>query len=183
MFGKTPTEYREIGLYTDLFPKIRIEFSKGGKITVKNDMNIDIIIEELKSTKEGYYLDIDIDEFGSINEKYGFKAGDKILETVPKRIKDVLKNENIKTEPVRINGDEFGLIIKNIEKSEVEKISKKIVNSMNESVDFEGEKIKFTISIGIDEFNIGKKEETVLKNGTQAMIEAKKKGKNTYFIK
>jgi PleD family two-component response regulator len=53
---------------------------------------------------------------------------------------------------------------------------------MNKPVEFNDEKIDFTVSIGINRFTIGTKEETVLKNGTQAMIKAKKKGKNTYFI-
>lgn len=182
MFGKTPTEYRKIGLYTDLFPKIKIEFSKGGKIIVRNDTNIEIIIESLKRNKEGFYLDIDIDEFADLNEKYGHKAGDKVLEIVPERIKEVLKEEKIKSEPVRINADEFGLIIKDIEIKQVEKLSDKIIKLMNKPVEFNDEKIDFTVSIGIDRFTIGTKEETVLKNGTQAMIKAKKKGKNTYFI-
>lgn len=182
MFGKTPTEYRKIGLYTDLFPKIKIEFSKGGKIIVRNDTNIEIIIESLKRTKEGFYLDIDIDEFADLNEKYGHKAGDKVLEIVPERIKEVLKEEKIKSEPVRINADEFGLIIKDIEIKQVEKLSDKIIKLMNKPVEFNDEKIDFTVSIGINRFTIGTKEETVLKNGTQAMIKAKKKGKNTYFI-
>lgn len=182
MFGKTPTEYGKVGLYTDLFPKIRIEFSKGGKIFVKNDMNIDFIIEELKTTKEGFYLDIDIDDFAKINNKYGHKIGDKILEIVPKRIKIVLNEENINSEPVRINGDEFGIIIKNIDKTRIEEICNKIIKIMNQPIEIKDETLEVTVSIGIDKFTIDTKEETVLKNGTQAMIQAKKKGRNTYFI-
>jgi diguanylate cyclase (GGDEF)-like protein len=51
---------------------------------------------------------IDIDEFKSVNDKYGHARGDEILSQVAKTIKSQIRKEDVSS---RIGGDEFGIIL------------------------------------------------------------------------
>jgi diguanylate cyclase (GGDEF)-like protein len=51
---------------------------------------------------------IDVDEFKSVNDKYGHARGDEILREVAKTIKSQTRKEDVSS---RIGGDEFGIIL------------------------------------------------------------------------
>ena len=70
---------------------------------------------------------IDVDFFKSINDKYGHKAGDEVLESIA----DVLRGSFDDSDIVgRFGGDEFCVITKINDKKELDKRIKKVKKSI-----------------------------------------------------
>ena len=135
---------------------------------------------------KNYLLLIDIDKFAEVNEMYGRDFGDLVLSIIPERIKDVLNNEKIEYENKkveyleRVGGDEYVLILKNINKNKATQISKKILNKISEPIEYNDQKIQITVSIGITEYSLLNKNSYNL--AYDAMINAKREGRNNYKI-
>ncbi|MDD2895247.1 MAG: EAL domain-containing protein [Aliarcobacter sp.] len=122
---------------------------------------------------------IDIDNFKIINDSYGHSIGDKIINLVAQRLqKNVRKNDTIS----RIGGDEFIIVIEDIlERKDIEKIAKKILNDFLEPIKLEEYLFDTTISMGISIFpNNGLNGEDLIKHADTAMYSAKNAGRNQY---
>ena len=97
-------------------------------------------------------LFLDLDDFKSINDTYGHKAGDTLLKIVAKRIQNSIRESDLIG---RYAGDEFIIALKRIEKKEVvEKIVTQILYTLSQPIaleDKDGHKqdIYVTVSIGI----------------------------------
>lgn len=97
------------------------------------------------NTKLGILV-IDLNDFKSINDKYGHLAGDRALQSFFKALNNLCrKNDSI----MRIGGDEFLIIFDNLKKSEdFNVIIKKIERNSKLSLVFNGNKINYTYSLG-----------------------------------
>jgi|GEM_PF-1350395 len=184
LYSLSPKDYRLRGVYIDIFPKITLNCINkiGGNVMINREMNKDVVINNINNSSNGFVLDIDIDHFDNINKNHGFEIGDKVLIEVPNRIKAVLENYNIKTEVTRINNDEFAVIIKNESKNLITKLSNDIIASAEPEFIFGETSVKLTLSIGISEFSFGSNNEDVIKNANEAMLNAKKNGRNQYSL-
>ena len=137
-----------------------------------------------KAKREGTYLThffIDIDSFKSINDTYGHQAGDKVLQEISENIKRVIREEDTFA---RISGDEFALIIENMNnKAAIENIAKKILEATSTPIFYRENSIKITCSIGICTYptNCSSKDE-IIRLSDKAMYKAKKLGKSTYIF-
>ena len=155
-------------------------------------------IENAKRTgKSVAVFFFDLDEFKKINDSYGHSAGDELLVSVGKRLKNCLRpndvisrvdglvNENKKlTENYleRIVGDEFTFIIPDISNNKITNgVAERVLNLFKESFQISGKEMFISTSIGIAFYpDDGKDVETVLKNADVAMYKAKETGKNTF---
>lgn len=63
------------------------------------------------------FLFMDLDAFKLINDNYGHKIGDMLLVEISKRLKSILRQEDVFA---RISGDEFAIMLLNIDKAEPE---------------------------------------------------------------
>lgn len=119
---------------------------------------------------------IDIDDFKSINDTYGHIIGDSVI----KKISEIIKNnvEDIGFSG-RYGGEEFLLVLPEIDKKRSYKISDNIRKEI-ERVSIEGyDEIKITISQGIYEFSQkGINFEDGIHIADMFLYEAKNKGKN-----
>lgn len=90
---------------------------------------------------------IDIDRFLIINEKFGFDAGDHVLNELCSVVKDLLpSNATIG----RIGGNEFGLLLRETSIDEGLKICETIRQAVKDhQFEWKNEKISITVSIGI----------------------------------
>ncbi|WP_427338378.1 diguanylate cyclase domain-containing protein [Caloranaerobacter sp. DY30410] len=184
LFGVSPKKYRNKNLYINVFPRVNLTYQNlnGGINMINKEMNRDIIINKINSINSGFILDIDIDHFQQINEKYGHNIGDKVLIEVPERIKNVLNKYKLNVDVTRINADEFVVIIKDKPKEFIEKISSEIINIMTKEFVFDEITLNVTVSIGISSFTVGCNDEEVIKSVKEAMILAKKSGRNQYKL-
>jgi AraC family transcriptional regulator len=186
LFGISPQKYREKKLYTNVFPKITLKYSRfiGGDLMIDKEMNKELIINEIQTHSNGYLLDIDIDHFDDINKNYGYHIGDKVLVEVPQRITRILQQNQLDVEVIRINNDEFTVIIKDKPKAFIEKLSLDIIKVMSKPFMFEDLCIKLTVSIGISDFTVdSSNEEEIIKNANEAMVAAKRNGRNQFVLK
>lgn len=139
---------------------------------------INKVRESLQKKFSKHYIAImDIDNFKSINDIYGHDMGDKVLVSVTKEIKKVIKEEDILG---RYGGEEFILLIKDNNcdfKDTIEKIRKNI-EDLNIK-DLNNNKIEVTISIGVENFDL--KYKTLEENicvADKKLYLAKNTGKN-----
>jgi len=92
-------------------------------------------------------LMIDIDFFKKVNDTHGHLAGDMILQKLADIIKQKIRNEDI---IARYGGEEFIALLRNTGKDGAFILAERIRKFIEEeNFEFEGHKIKITISIGV----------------------------------
>lgn len=145
-----------------------------------NRRNFDNTLERefLRSKRYGGNLTlaiIDIDFFKKINDTYGHLCGDYILKEVAYLILDNFRKTDL---VFRYGGEEFVAILTetSLEHAGIpmERLRKKIESSLFE---FNGEKIRVTISAGVSTNNVETTSE-FLDNADKALYSAKENGRN-----
>ena len=148
-----------------------------------NRRAIEGVIEELKNKNEemNYTVCIcDIDFFKKINDTYGHKAGDKVLETVSDLIKNGLRKKDFVS---RWGGEEFLLLFPHTEKNEAKKIIERLKNTIEKTqINYEDKKIKLTMSFGIASSNNLNEINKIIKNADTALYHSKKTGRNKISV-
>ena len=122
---------------------------------------------------------LDLDRFKDINDRYGHKVGDLLLQAVGDRLKNLMrKSDTI----ARMGGDEFSLLLQEINQiDDTFKIAKKILKVFQKPFVLESNELHITTSIGIAIFpNDGEDIDTLLKKADIAMYHAKEKGRDNY---
>ncbi len=124
---------------------------------------------------------IDLDGFKQVNDELGHNAGDALLVEVAHRLKASLRETDTAS---RFGGDEFSLILGNFKKvSECEQSLTRLISSLAEPYLINGQIARVTASVGATLFpNDGATADLLLRHADQAMYEAKKNGKNCYFL-
>lgn len=102
-----------------------------------------------KRNKLGFAVLIcDIDKFKFINDTYGHNIGDLVLKEVSKLLKNIFKRQNDFV--VRWGGEEFVIILNNIDENNTIKIAELIRKSVEAlAIKINDDYLKVTISIGI----------------------------------
>ena len=123
---------------------------------------------------------IDIDHFKVVNDTYGHKAGDYVLQECAKIFEEATRESDI---VIRYGGEEFVLLL-NIRRQEQKKIAYLVVERVRESVQkhpfiYEDTEIKCTISIGLHQEPEREKDLTsAIKIADQMLYIAKENGRN-----
>lgn len=124
----------------------------------------------------GAFLVCDIDNFKSINDKYGHLEGDKVVSKLGKIMTDVFSEYDLVG---RLGGDEMMALIKNTDEiSNFEYYcSQLIIKSAEISEDY-----TVTLSIGVSVFKGKTNFNAIFKIADEALYEVKNKNKNGYKI-
>ena len=124
---------------------------------------------------------IDLDGFKMINDTLGHGAGDQLLVSVSKRLKECIRENDI---VARIGGDEFILLIKGISHSEdAALVGQKILDALNQPQIINGYEIMSTPSIGIAIYPIdGLDPLALIKKADMAMYQVKENGKGNFRL-
>jgi diguanylate cyclase (GGDEF)-like protein len=119
---------------------------------------------------------IDIDRFGTVNEKYGHDLGDLIIKELGKIIKLNSRQVDITG---RYGGEEF-IVILHVDNDGAASYAKKLINIIrNYTFTHKYKEIKITVSIGVSSFTKKfKNEEELINYTTKALIKAKETGRN-----
>lgn len=89
---------------------------------------------------------IDLDGFKSVNDGLGHDAGDHMLRTTAKRLKDTLRETDT---VARFGGDEFVALITEVKKpSEIKTVSGKLKAVISMATAFEGQSLSVGASVG-----------------------------------
>lgn len=132
-----------------------------------------------RSKSKAGILFLDLDNFKNINDSFGHRFGDTLLQAVSERLKDVLRESDT---IARIGGDEFIVLLSGIDSAgEAARVARKITDSMREPFALEGHTMSITTSIGISLYpDDGADYDTLMKNSDTAMYRAKEVGRDTY---
>ncbi|WP_433775508.1 sensor domain-containing protein [Bacillus wiedmannii] len=145
------------------------------RISCTNKLN-----EFLNEKKEFALVFMDLDEFHLINDTFGHKEGDKVLQ----KVTECLSNLQIEDMHLfREHDDQFVMLIENITKECVEKVAKNILERISEHFVIEEEDVYLSASIGIVMAPTDGADEKILFQRVDAALEkAKEKGKGHYYF-
>ena len=124
---------------------------------------------------------IDLDGFKAVNDTYGHIAGDYLLKTVSKRMKDVLRDADTLA---RLGGDEFVAVASTLSsEEECIEIVGRLLLAARQPVQWQEVQLSVSASVGIALYPThGAEHETLMRLADQAMYKAKGNGKNTFFF-
>jgi diguanylate cyclase len=123
---------------------------------------------------------LDIDLFKRINDSYGHKAGDRVLQLVAREFRERLRTTDF---VARFGGEEFVVLFPETEPAD----ARSVVDKLREHVGklpfhFRGEPVTVTFSAGLAGFVAGDTEESVFDRADRALYQAKDAGRDRVMI-
>jgi len=123
---------------------------------------------------------LDVDNFKTLNDKRGHKAGDEALIHLVAVAKEELR---ITDHIARLGGEEFLIILPNTPLDEAERIVTRLQRSLTKKYFLDNnERVLITFSAGVAERNAGEAQEAAIGRADGAMYQAKLAGKNRVFL-
>jgi diguanylate cyclase (GGDEF)-like protein/PAS domain S-box-containing protein len=144
-----------------------------------NDRVTQAITMAPRHLKKVAVLFLDLDGFKHINDSLGHPVGDKLLQSIAKRLLDCVRAADTVS---RQGGDEFVMLLSEIEQSEDAAISaRRILLAVAEAHAIDQHDLHVTTSIGVSVYpDDGLDAETLIKNADTAMYQAKEHGRQSY---
>jgi diguanylate cyclase (GGDEF)-like protein len=117
-------------------------------------------------------LFIDLDTFKTVNDSLGHAAGDELLREAAVRLLSCVRAADT---AARFGGDEFVVLLEDVDDERVARVANRILEAMNEPFTIQGRQVYIGASIGIA---AGSSEaDDLLRNADLALYRAKAKGK------
>ncbi len=146
----------------------------------------DALSRELAAQKRmGYGLGViafDVDHFKKVNDSFGHAAGDEVLRAIGERVPHCIRTEDMFA---RVGGEEFIVLARTDDADGLRRLAERIRVSMEaEPVEFESQKISFTVSVGLSWVS-GKSvsDAPLVSSADEALYEAKRSGRNRTISK
>ncbi|WP_282173002.1 GGDEF domain-containing protein [Cytobacillus firmus] len=131
-------------------------------------------LSAIKKERESFgLLFIDINKFKEINDQHGHIAGDKLLQLCSNRIKEVI---GLNMHAFRKSGDEFLVIVEEVEKTEYveKKIKRRLSGDFLIGESAESVSVSISVSIGLSTYPaLGQDEETLIHHADMSMLKDK----------
>jgi len=123
---------------------------------------------------------LDIDDFKNINDKFGHKFGDLVLQKVAKILKRNLRDSDI---VARWGGEEFVIVLIGCNLKSAYKIAEELRKKMEKTVmKHKKERINITASFGVVSYSNEKTIYDLIHKADKTMYKAKEQGKNTVIV-
>jgi len=124
-------------------------------------------------------LFLDLDGFKHINDSLGHPAGDKLLQSIAKRLVGCVRGSDTVS---RQGGDEFVVLLSEVEAAEDAALTaRRMLQAVAEAHSIDLHDLHVTTSIGVSVFpEDGLNAETLIKNADTAMYQAKENGRQSY---
>jgi two-component system cell cycle response regulator len=125
---------------------------------------------------------IDLDNFKKVNDNFGHQAGDQVLKTVARNLKECCRGQDLVT---RFGGEEFAIILSQTQATVAHVIAQRIRSRLAGDVyTFDGTQIRMTASIGLATCQEGSSIFTsnLVKQADRALYQAKRTGKNKVCV-
>ena len=123
----------------------------------------------------------DLDEFKTINDSYGHRAGDALLIRVAGEIGALVRRDEVLA---RLGGDEFAILLPAVQGNEAEVLADRVLRTISQiPFHFEGHKLRLTTSLGIAYYPAHAADaDDLVARADLAMYQAKDAGKNTWRV-
>ncbi len=165
--------------------KAKEESLKDGLTGIYNRKTFDSHIRNLVERNTVKHLPfsmlmLDIDDFKEINDTYGHSIGDRVIMAVVHKCRESTRSHDFFA---RYGGDEFVIVLPGISFRNALKKAKQLSKSIAESRYSlselrDGNKLSFTVSIGMATYRKGDSAETTAGRADRALYAAKHSGKN-----
>jgi len=144
-----------------------------------NDRVSQAIAFAQRHAKKVAVLFLDLDGFKHINDSLGHPIGDRLLQSISKRLVDCVRGSDTVS---RQGGDEFVVLLSEVEQSEDAAITAgRMLRAVAEGHSIGQHDLHITTSIGVSVYpDDGKDAETLIKNADTAMYQAKENGRQSY---
>lgn len=174
----TPSVYRKTNKFWELYPPLNMNEREGFSMVKKYDLTE--IGEQILASKGTYVICVDIDGMDAINDKIGYAAGDAAIAESAARIgRSVAEGMPY----YRIGGDSFAVLTQSPDVQVAEKVAQQILSYAKDDVAWGGGTFRYTLSMGIAKVPLDIKDaEETLKRSEEAMVKAKREGKNCYKV-
>ncbi len=100
----------------------------------------------IQRSSVGAVLYLDLNQFKSINDRFGHQAGDALLKAFGHRLEFCLRPEDILG---RLGGDEFAIVLPGVPVEDVQHIAERLVQAASEAYIIQGQEIRCSASVGI----------------------------------
>ena len=144
-----------------------------------NDRVNQAILLALRHRRRVAVLFLDLDGFKHINDSLGHPTGDKLLQSVGKRLVDCVRASDTVS---RQGGDEFVVLLSEEEDSEDASVAaRRMLRAVAEAHFIDHHDLHVTCSVGISLYpDDGLNAETLIQNADTAMYQAKENGRQTF---
>jgi len=89
---------------------------------------------------------LDLNQFKSINDRFGHQAGDALLKAFGHRLEFCLRPEDILA---RLGGDEFAIVLPGVSVEDAKHVAGRLVETACEAYIIQGQEIECAASVGI----------------------------------
>ncbi|MGD8309380.1 MAG: diguanylate cyclase, partial [Chromatiales bacterium] len=128
-----------------------------------------------------YFLDLD--GFKEVNDRFGHLNGDRLLQTIARRLVAAVRDEDT---VARLGGDEFALILRSAEADDpaAGAVADKLRLAVSEEpYALEGASVRVSVSVGVSRYpKDGEDPELLLRRADEAMYRAKAEGKDRFRL-
>ena len=144
----------------------------------------EFLVEKIEHNSPGAdgfsVLMVDIDNFKTINDKFGHIIGDRVLFALAQKCRASIRGEDFLA---RYGGEEFTIVLEGAAFRHALKIAQKLCNTIASvryatSESQNGDYLCMTVSIGMTHYKKGDTMSTLIARADQALYDAKRKGKN-----
>ena len=144
-----------------------------------NDRVSQAIALALRNMKKVAVLFLDLDGFKHINDSLGHPIGDRLLQSIAKRLVDSVRSSDTVS---RQGGDEFVVLLSEVDHSEDVAITvKRLLQVAANPHSIDKHDLHVTACIGVSIYpDDGLDAETLIKNADTAMYQAKENGRQSY---
>jgi diguanylate cyclase (GGDEF)-like protein/PAS domain S-box-containing protein len=144
-----------------------------------NDRVSQAIALASRHLKKVAVLFLDLDGFKHINDSLGHPTGDKLLQSIAKRLVGCVRNSDTVS---RQGGDEFVVLLSEVEQADnIALTARRMLQAVAEAHSIERHDLHVTTSIGVSIYpDDGVDAEALIKNADTAMFQAKENGRQGY---
>ena len=144
-----------------------------------NDRIAQAIVSARRHHKQVAVLFLDLDGFKHINDSLGHSVGDKLLQSISKRLVECGRAADTIS---RQGGDEFIVLLSEVHHSEDAAVAaSRMLAAVAEAHWVDNQELHVTTSIGVSVYpDDGLDAETLIKNADTAMYQAKENGRQSY---
>ncbi len=152
------------------------------------DMKISQMVNHFNRLKEPACLGvIDIDNFKSINDKFGHDAGDNALISIANIIRTSIRENDV---VFRYGGEEFAVIFNKAKIKDAQAVAERFraridnvrTHLVNDVYADKEKRVQITVSVGLAEIKEGDNELSLFKRADGALLRAKSNGKNQVLL-
>jgi len=158
-----------------------------GRDVASGSINRDLFFDRLQNAliraKNGSQrlalLHINLDDFRSFNESFGYRQSDQLMLRLAERLRaDLRRADSL----MRIGGDELAIIIEKVDDGpNVAEIVRKVVTALGEPVNIDSQAVVVSASLGVATYpEAGDSPENLLRRANRAMFEAKRDPGTSY---